>query len=96
MVLVPFMAMAGDLTTCAWPDPDWPEGTPESQGLSSAALQKAAAWAQASGGGSGCILRHGVLVEEWGSRTERADIKSATKGFGEDSFSVRKLTLDLR
>jgi CubicO group peptidase (beta-lactamase class C family) len=80
IVLVPFTAVAGDLTTCAWPDPDWLAGTPESQGLSGAALEKAAAHAQASGGGSGCIIRHGYLVKEWGSRTELADIKSATKG----------------
>ena len=33
-----------------------------------------------SGGGSGCVIRHGYLVKEWGDPTRLADIKSATKG----------------
>ncbi len=36
--------------------------------------------ARKHGGGSGCVIRHGVLVKEWGDPTYRADIKSCTKG----------------
>jgi CubicO group peptidase (beta-lactamase class C family) len=63
-----------------WPDKDWALASPESQGMSRAALDEAAAYAQQHGGGSGCVIRHGYLVKEWGSPTTLADIKSATKG----------------
>jgi CubicO group peptidase (beta-lactamase class C family) len=59
-----------------WPGPRWETATPESQGLSAAALDAAAA----EHGGSGCIIRHGYLVREWGDPRNRADVKSATKG----------------
>ena len=49
-------------------------------GTSAAALDAVAAYAQKSGGGSGCIIRHGYLVKEWGDPKRLADIKSATKG----------------
>ena len=63
-----------------WPGHEWEAATPESQGLSGAALDAAAAYAEKSGGGSGCIIRHGYLVKEWGDPKKLADIKSATKG----------------
>jgi CubicO group peptidase (beta-lactamase class C family) len=62
-----------------WPGKDWATATPESQGMSGPALGFAAAYAEHHGGGSGCIIRHGYLVKEWGSPTTLADIKSATK-----------------
>jgi CubicO group peptidase (beta-lactamase class C family) len=63
-----------------WPDKDWAIATPTSQGLSAAALDAAADYASKHGGGSGCVIRNGYLVKEWGSPTTRWDIKSATKG----------------
>ena len=48
--------------------------------MSGAALDRAAAHSQRHGGASGCVIRHGYLVKEWGSPTALADIKSATKG----------------
>lgn len=63
-----------------WPETGWEERPPESQGLSSSGLTIAADYAQEYGGGSGCIIRCGYLVKEWGSRSALADIKSATKG----------------
>src|SRR5437868_3871548 len=58
------------LTTHAavWPTQDWSEATPESQGLSATKLDSAIAYAQQYGGGSGCLIRHGYLVKEWGDR----------------------------
>jgi CubicO group peptidase (beta-lactamase class C family) len=63
-----------------WPGPDWQVATPESQGLATAELDAAAAYAARYGGGSGCIVRGGYLVKEWGDPRRLADIKSATKG----------------
>ncbi|HEY2952672.1 MAG TPA: serine hydrolase, partial [Verrucomicrobiae bacterium] len=63
-----------------WPEKDWQTATPESQGLSSAALGVAAGYAVKHGDGSGCVIRHGYLVREWGDPKKLADIKSATKG----------------
>ena len=48
--------------------------------MSGAALDQAADYSQRHGGASGCVIRHGYLVKEWGSPTALADIKSATKG----------------
>ena len=63
-----------------WPGQQWETASPESQGLSGAALDAAAAYAEKHGGGSGCVIRHGYLVKEWGDPRKLADIKSATKG----------------
>jgi CubicO group peptidase (beta-lactamase class C family) len=62
-----------------WPGPQWETAIPESQGLSGAALDAAAVYAEEFGG-SGCIIRHGYLVKEWGDSKKLADVKSATKG----------------
>jgi CubicO group peptidase (beta-lactamase class C family) len=43
-------------------------------------LDEAAEYAQRFGGGSGCIVRGGYLVKEWGDPAALADIKSCTKG----------------
>jgi CubicO group peptidase (beta-lactamase class C family) len=48
--------------------------------LVTGALDTVAAYAQKYGGGSGCIIRRGYLVKEWGDSKKLADIKSATKG----------------
>jgi CubicO group peptidase (beta-lactamase class C family) len=63
-----------------WPGRDWEKATPVSRGMSPTALDAAAAYAEKAGGGSGCIIRHGYLVKEWGDPGKRVDIKSATKG----------------
>ena len=67
-------------TRSVWPGQEWQTATPESQGLCRGAGDAVAAYAKKSGGGSGCIIRHGYLVKEWGDPKKLADIKSATKG----------------
>jgi CubicO group peptidase (beta-lactamase class C family) len=71
---------AGPAAADVWPGKDWASATPASRGLSPAGLNAVADYAVKHGGGSGCIIRHGYLVKEWGSTTTRWDIKSATKG----------------
>ncbi|HEY2154368.1 MAG TPA: serine hydrolase, partial [Isosphaeraceae bacterium] len=85
MLLSLLMPTAGPVSAQAarrtvWPGRQWETASPESQGLSSATLDAAATYAEKAGGGSGCIIRHGYLVKEWGDPSKRADIKSATKG----------------
>lgn len=63
-----------------WPEAAWPTASPESQGFTASGIDEAVEYSQKHGGVSGCIIRHGYLVKEWGSPTNRADIKSATKG----------------
>ncbi|MBI1904586.1 MAG: serine hydrolase [Planctomycetia bacterium] len=63
-----------------FPERDWLAASPESQGMSSKALAAAADYAQKHGGLSGCVVRHGYLIHEWGDPRKLADIKSATKG----------------
>jgi CubicO group peptidase (beta-lactamase class C family) len=71
---------AADRQDGTWPEREWPTATPESQGLSADSLDALAAYARKYGGGSGCVVRHGRLVKEWGDPAARADVKSATKG----------------
>jgi hypothetical protein len=48
--------------------------------MSAAALDAVAAYSQQHGGVSGCVIRFGTLIKEWGPVANRADIKSAAKG----------------
>jgi CubicO group peptidase (beta-lactamase class C family) len=48
--------------------------------MSSSSLEAVEAYSQQHGGLSGCVVRFGTLVKEWGPASTRADIKSATKG----------------
>ncbi|MCH7918130.1 MAG: serine hydrolase [Planctomycetes bacterium] len=63
-----------------WPEQRWEQASPESQGMSGEKLDAAAHYALSAGGGSGCVIRGGYLVKEWGDPQKRADIKSCTKG----------------
>ena len=78
--IIALVLFEGPLQAASWPQEDWPTASPESQGMSRRGVDRAADYAQQYGGGSGCIIRQGCLVKEWGSPTARADIKSATKG----------------
>jgi CubicO group peptidase (beta-lactamase class C family) len=89
LLLVLTLATSAVAQDRVWPGKDWATATPESQGLNKADLDAAAAYALEHGGGSGCVIRHGFLVLEWGSPTKLADIKSATKG----SFGTTMLGL---
>ena len=64
-----------------WPMPNWERDEPEHVGMDSALLHKARDFAL-TGGGSGCIIRHGRLVMQWGEQKQRYDLKSTTKAIG--------------
>jgi CubicO group peptidase (beta-lactamase class C family) len=87
--LILTLTLCQPVPAAIWPGKEWATATPESQGMSSKAVDAAAEYAQRHGGGSGCIIRHGYLVRQWGDPKYRADIKSATKG----SFGITCLGL---
>jgi CubicO group peptidase (beta-lactamase class C family) len=89
MILVLSTFVAAPAPAEVWPEQEWATATPGSRGMSAAALDKVAAYAQEHGGVSGCVIRHGFLVKEWGDTSARADIKSAAKGaFGATALGL--------
>lgn len=70
-----------------WPASQWSKRTPADVGLSEAELVKARDYAL-TGGGSGMIIRGGVLVMTWGDVEQRYDLKSTTKSFGATALGV--------
>lgn len=71
----------------SWPLSDWPAETPQEVGLDESLLVKARDYAL-TGGGSGCIVRHGQLVLSWGDPKKRYDLKSTTKSIGATALGV--------
>lgn len=65
----------------AWPGAQWEQATPAAVDMDAAKLAQARDYAL-TGGGSGCITRHGKLVLTWGDPRTRYDLKSSTKSFG--------------
>lgn len=63
-----------------WPGRDWATVEPRTAGMSADRLAEIAAYAERAGGGSGCVIRHGSIVKEWGDPKRLVDVKSATKG----------------
>ncbi|MCC6680102.1 MAG: serine hydrolase [Phycisphaeraceae bacterium] len=79
------------LSAQTWPGSSWQTASPESVGMSSAALQQAQNFATSAGsstGGSGYVIKNGKLIWSWGSASARYDIKSATKGFGSAALGL--------
>ena len=64
-----------------WPGPSWPRATPAEMGMDAARLREARDYAL-TGGGSGCIIRRGRLVMQWGDPRRTYDLKSSTKSIG--------------
>jgi len=64
-----------------WPGSSWERATPEQVGMDAEVLLKARDYAL-TGGGSGCVTRHGRLVMQWGEKKRRYDLKSSTKAIG--------------
>ncbi len=71
--LVPWQAFAQP--SPQFPGPHWPISAPAAVNCDADQLQQVAEYL----GGSGCIVRHGCLVFQWGDATRRADVASAAK-----------------
>ena len=59
----------------------WHRVTAQSVGMDKDKLEQARDYAL-TGGGSGCIIRHGKLIMSWGDEKKRYDLKSTTKSIG--------------
>ncbi len=64
-----------------WPGRKWERARPEEMGMDAAILRKGRDYAL-TGGGSGCVIRYGRCVMQWGDQTQRYDLKSTTKAIG--------------
>jgi CubicO group peptidase (beta-lactamase class C family) len=64
-----------------WPERTWATAVPSSVGMDPALLAKARDYAL-TGGGSGCVIRHGRWVFSWGDSEKRYDLKSSSKSIG--------------
>jgi len=64
-------------TSPVYPGKVWAIQKPEEVGLDAKKLKELSDYA----GGSGCIVRHGVMVYTWGDASRRRDIASAAKPF---------------
>jgi CubicO group peptidase (beta-lactamase class C family) len=64
-----------------WPEPKWGRARPEDVGMDTSILLKGRDYAL-TGDGSGCIIRYGQLVAQWGDQSQRYDLKSTTKAIG--------------
>jgi len=70
-----------------WPGQSWERAKPEQVDMDAGTLQKARDYAL-TGGGSGCIIRHGRLVMQWGDQKRRYDLKSSTKAIGVTALAL--------
>lgn len=71
--LVPVSVWAQQSPT--FPAAHWPTAAPADMGCDAQQLERVAEYL----GGSGCVVRHGHLVFQWGDAARRADVASAAK-----------------
>ncbi len=64
-----------------WPGRKWEQTRPVEVGMDGAILLRARDYAL-TGEGSGCVIRYGRCVMQWGDQTKRYDLKSTTKAIG--------------
>jgi len=87
VVLVDSQPSALADTSETWPLPAWQYAQPEQAGMDSTVLAKARDYAL-TGDGSGCIIRHGKLVMQWGDQKQQYDLKSTTKAIGVTALGI--------
>jgi hypothetical protein len=61
-ILATILSVSRSARADVWPGKEWAVKAPESQGISSAALDQVVDYSQRHGGASGCVIRHGYLV----------------------------------
>ena len=100
LVSLGWSTLAGAQT--AWPKPEWQTATPESQGMSTAAVEKVGQWLKDNASKSGLIVRHGRIVGEWyfegADKNTQLLVYSTSKSFASTAAGLAiaegKLTLD--
>lgn len=96
MSFIPASVFAQDVI---YPESEWKQADPGEVGMDAKLLQQARDYAL-TGDGSGCIIRHGMLVLSWGDQSRRYDLKSTTKSIGGTALGLAigdgKLKLDDR
>jgi len=65
----------------AWPAADWLTSAPAEVGIDGTKRAQARDYAL-TGGGSGCIIRHGQRILAWGDPKQLYDLKSSSKSIG--------------
>lgn len=70
-----------------WPELKWERARPEEVGMDTSMLLRGRDYAL-TGGGSGCVIRCGRLVAQWGDQSWRYDLKSTTKAIGVTSLGL--------
>ncbi len=81
LALICLLIAALPASAQVWPGEEWERAEPAEMGLDPALLAQARDYAL-TGEGSGCIIRGGRLVLEWGDQAKRYDIKSSSKSVG--------------
>jgi CubicO group peptidase (beta-lactamase class C family) len=87
------LTMVGSMSAAEpprFPGERWETATPQQAGMDAAKLQAAQDYAL-TGGGSGFVVRHGLLVARWGDERQRYDLKSTTKSIGSMALGVALL-----
>jgi CubicO group peptidase (beta-lactamase class C family) len=92
-----FQPSRANLETETYPGSSWPTATPEQMGMSTLKLAEAKDYATRDNrGGSGMVIRDGVLVMSWGSLTDRYEMKSSSKSIGVTALGLALLDGKLR
>ena len=73
----PIIEVRSEQTAPVYPGKKWATKKPKEVGLNVKMLKELSDYA----GGSGCIVRHGVMVYTWGNASRRRDVASAAKPF---------------
>lgn len=63
----------------SFPGTEWQRTAPATQGFSQEGVDQAIAYAKQEGSTSGMIVRHGMVVAEWGNVSARSNLYSARK-----------------
>jgi CubicO group peptidase (beta-lactamase class C family) len=87
IVLLDSLALAQAGTAEIWPARAWQPAQPAQVGMDATTLGRARDYAL-TGEGSGCVIRHGRLVMQWGDQKQRYDLKSTTKAIGVTALGV--------
>jgi CubicO group peptidase (beta-lactamase class C family) len=80
--VAPRSSASGEYSAASpYPGADWSLATPAAQGFSPEGIDRAVSWARQEGSTSGMIIRHGLVVAEWGDVSRKSNLHSVRKSF---------------